>query len=254
MVKAHGLPAWSKLKVQHGKVGVAGGYNRQHLATDTRKCRINTTELRFLKVAAKEPWLIAGASGNKKLTPGLSARMTLVEDLKKALVRACDGRPTSATTVLRQGTDQANGTGQTHADAMDDLSCDDEPTGTDDIPGTRAQRANRSRYFRNHCKGNVLEIQMPEKAPDKHHNCTTTIPVRLYCEDRKTVWLCTTEAQWAMEYLRDQLEAKGDCAVANDDCGPGGPPPPPDDQLSIGEFFGKELLRNMINASVVTDN
>ena len=253
MVKTNG-PRWANISIEIGKVGVAGGYNKHHLATETRKCKINTDEFRFLKVAAKEPWLIAGASGSRQIPNGLSARTSLFDDLKNALVRACDGQPTSATTVLRQGTDQANGTGQANADEMDDLSCDDEPTGTDDIPGTRAQRAKRSRYFRNHCKGKVLEIQMPEKAPDKQHNCTTTIPVRLYCEDRKTVWLCTTEAQWAMEYLRDQLEAKGDCAVANDDCGPGGPPPPPDDQLSIGDFFGNELRRNIINESVVTDN
>ena len=240
MVKAHVLPAWSDLKVQHGKVGVAGGYNRQHLATDTRKCRINTTELRFLKVAAKEPWLIAGASGNKKLTPGLSARMTLVEDLKKALVRACDGRPTSATTVLRQGTDQANGTSQADADEMDELSCDDEPTDNEEsknIPGTRAERHRRNRYFRNHCKGRVLKIQMREKAPETHPTCTTTIPVRLYCENRRTVWLCTEEAQWAMEYLRDQLEAKIVRATAtNKNRRPGEPPPPLENHLAIGDM------------------
>ena len=239
MVKTHGLPAWGKIDIQHGKVGVAGGYNRQYLATDTRKCKINTHEYRFLKVAAKEPWLIAGASGNKQIAPGLSARTSLFDDLKNALVRACDGQPTSATTVLRQGTDQANGTSQADADEMDELSCDDEPTdndGSKNIPGTRAERESRNRYFRNHCKGKVLKIQMPEKAPEKHPTCTTTIPVRLYCENRRTVWLCTEEAQWAMEYLRDQLEAKGVRAVADDDCGPGGPPPPLDDQLAIGDM------------------
>ena len=242
MVKTNEISRWANISIEIGKVGVAGGYNKHHLATETRKCKINTVEGRFLKVAAKEPWLVAGASGNRQIPNGLSARTTLFDDLKNALVRACDGQPTSATTVLRQGTDQANGTDQATADAMDDLSCDDEPTpasGSKNIPGTRAERETRNRYFRNHCRGKVLEIQMPAKAPEKHPKCTTTIPVRLYCEDRKTVWLCTEDAEWAMEYLRDQLEANGDCAVANDNCGPGVPPPPPADQLTSGEFFGK---------------
>ena len=64
---------------------------------------------------------------------------------------------------------------------------------------------------------------MPERAPETGINEGDRI-VRLYCEDRKKLWLCTRDAHWALVYLRDQIITKGVRQVAPDDPGPGVPP------------------------------
>ena len=48
--------------------------------------------------------------------------------------------------------------------------------------------------------------------------------VRLYCEDRKSLWICTKDAEWAVRYLREQLACKGVRRVAPGDRGPGAQP------------------------------
>ena len=48
--------------------------------------------------------------------------------------------------------------------------------------------------------------------------------VRLFCESRQKLWLCTTDADWALKYLSEQLLYRGVRRVAPDDVGPGGLP------------------------------
>ena len=51
--------------------------------------------------------------------------------------------------------------------------------------------------------------------------------VRLYCENRVKLWLCSEDADWALKYLRDQLKTKGAHRVAPGDRGPGARPEEP---------------------------
>ena len=51
--------------------------------------------------------------------------------------------------------------------------------------------------------------------------------VQLFCEDRQKLWLCTKDADWALKYLRDQLQTKGVRRVAPGDRGPGALPEAP---------------------------
>ena len=61
--------------------------------------------------------------------------------------------------------------------------------------------------------------------------------VRLYCETRLKIWLCTKDADWALMYLRDQLATKGVHRVAPGDRGPGAGPeaPVPDGPPVVAE-------------------
>ena len=78
---------------------------------------------------------------------------------------------------------------------------------------------------------------MPERAPQTGVDGGIRM-VCLYCVHRRTIWLCTKDADWALKYLRDQLELKGVQRVAPGDRGPGaqpeeaGPAGPPD-QLAV---------------------
>ena len=110
---------------------------------------------------------------------------------------------------------------------MAELSGDDEPAHQWDttIAGTRGQGAHRARYFQNHCKGKIMEIEMPAKAPEMYPQCKEVRRVRVYCESCMTVWLSVDDAAWAIEYLRDQLQFKGVPSVDGGDTGPAGMKP-----------------------------
>ena len=172
----------------------------------------------FLKIGHKEPWLVAGAAGNRQVSEGMTRRTSLVEELKRKLSMACDGCLETAVTASR--------------DRMDELSDDDDllPDANatrDSIRATRDRGQKRNRYFANHCKGKVIQIKMPAIAPEKDPTCKAQRIVSLYCEDRKQLWLNVDDAEWAMKYLHHQLESKGVPAVADNDPGPGGSHPPP---------------------------
>ena len=67
---------------------------------------------------------------------------------------------------------------------------------------------------------------MPERAPESGVD-EGYRTVRLFCETRVKIWLCTKDAQWALNYLREQIETKGVKRVAPDDRGPGALPEAP---------------------------
>ena len=81
----------------------------------------------------------------------------------------------------------------------------------------------RQRYSMNKCKNTVIEVEMPERAPESGVDAGVR-RVKLLCSDRGSIWLCTEDAQWAVTYLRDQVEAKEVAHVAGDDRGPGAKP------------------------------
>ena len=83
----------------------------------------------------------------------------------------------------------------------------------------KAKDAKRARYFQNVCKGKIVEIEMPDRAPESGVNNGNRL-VRIFCEDRKTIWLCSEDANWAVAYLRDQLMHKGLAPYAGDDIVP----------------------------------
>ena len=85
------------LKVCDDRLLVTGGYNRVPEPSPYRSTMVDGLEkLYFLKMEAREPWLTKGAFGRRQLTPGLTGRTTLFNDLRKKLVQACDGEPTSS--------------------------------------------------------------------------------------------------------------------------------------------------------------
>ena len=195
---------------------VTGGYNRHPEATLHRSTIVDGSEkLMFLKMEAREPWLLAGAAGSKKISHGLTNRTTLCADLRMRLEQACNGMPTSADDIRCRG--GADAPSQSVAsDPMNEVA-DDEIL---DTAAVKKEAARRTRWFSNHCKNKVIEVAMPERAPQT--GCDEGLRmVRLYCEDRKTIWLCTKDADWALAYLRDQMDCKGVVHVSPDDPGPG---------------------------------
>ena len=211
------------LRVCEEYVLVTGGYSRHPepalFRTKMAPAQGGVEKLIFLKVQAREPWLIAGAAGSKHVSQGLSGRTTMVEELRAKLEEACNGDPTLSDNIRCGGGAAAS---SSTADPMAQVA-EDEVLTTEAVKKVAARR---TRWFTNNCKNKVLEVTMPERAPQTGID-EGTRKARLYCEDRKTVWLCTKDADWALKYLRDQLQCKGVHWVAPGDRGPGAGPPPP---------------------------
>ena len=224
-------PDFKPIQILKHQIMVRGGHGRQYILADHRSVMVSKTdEKTFLKIGCREKWLVAAATGREVIDGGLLGRTTLISTLKDALVAACNGtRPRGINVRVsgQAGVDKSVVTDDT-PDPMDQVpsggESDLEPVDTDDdtIPGTKGKGKDRNRYFHNHCKGKVLEIDMREKAPEACPRDKTKRTIRLFCENRMTIWLCIDDAEWAVKYLRDQLDAKGVTHVPDDDTGPGG--------------------------------
>ena len=191
------------LKVSDDMVLVAGGYNRHPEPCPYRTAMCDGETLLFLKVEAREPWLIKGACGDKHLSGGLTGRTTLVRELREKLEQACDGDPKCQSDIRCRG--EAAGSVVTDDDPMRKVA-EDEVVEMRRVSAKLSNR--RQRFFRNNCKNKIIEVSMSQRAPETGIEAGHRM-VRLYCENRKRIWLCTKDADWALVYLRDQLTTKG---------------------------------------------
>ena len=213
------------------QVLVTGGYNYTPTPCQNRTLNQGEEKLVFLRVEAREPWLLKGASGLKHISEGLTGRTTLVKELRKHLEKACDGEPTDNAEIRCHG--EAAGS----VDDDDPMAqvAEDEVV---DMQKVKTKHANRrSRCFKNNVKGKIIAVSMPQRARETGIDEGNRM-VRLLVENRVKLWLCSDDADWALKYLRDQLELKGVHRVAPDDRGPGaepeeaGPADPPE-QLAV---------------------
>ena len=218
-------------KVQDDQVLVSGGYNCTPTPCQNRTLKQGEQKIVFLRVEAREPWLLRGAAGRRYVSEGLTGRTTLVKELRKKLERACDGEPTDNPDIRCHG--EAAGS----VDDDDPMAqvAEDEVVDMQKVKTSHAYR--RSRYFKNNVKGKIIAVSMPQRARETGIDEGDRM-VRLLVENRVKLWLCRDDADWALKYLRDQLELKGVQRVAPDDRGPGaepeeaGPADPPD-QLAV---------------------
>ena len=200
--------------VEGGEVLEAFSFVREQEADD---------KLMFLRVEAREPWLMKGAWGTMRISHGLSRRPTLIDELRDKLEQACDGEPTVGPNIRCRG--EAPEASSSTDDPMAQVA-EDEVVVVQSRRSTGNSVKNRKRYYMNNLKNKVLEVSMPERARETGIDEGDRM-VRLYCEDRQKLWLCTKDADWALRYLRDQLSTKGVIRVAPGDRGPGARPVEP---------------------------
>ena len=202
------------------QVLVTGGYNYKPTPCQNRTLNQDEEKLVFLRVEAREPWLLLGASGLKYVSEGLTGRTTLVKELRKHLEKACDGEPTDNAEIRCHG--EAAGS----VDDDDPMAqvAEDEVVDMQKVKTSHAYR--RSRYFKNNVKGKIIAVSMPQRARETGIDEGDRM-VRLYCESMQKIWLSSKDADWALVYLRDQLTSKGVRRVAPGDRGPGVRPEEP---------------------------
>ena len=150
---------WHPVAIKYDTVMVGGGkLHKAFIPTEVRKAMVGTEQHTFLRISRREPWIIACASGSEKLSDALTGRTSFVDIVRQELAHACDGRRLKL--ALAQ-----TGSNQTSRSTTEDLSDDEDVLPLtrellDCIPGTRGKGRTRNRYYANHCKGKVINIEM----------------------------------------------------------------------------------------------
>ena len=106
---------------------------------------------------------------------------------------------------------------------MDELQLDEQIV----VPASstvrlHADRMGRARYYSNMAKHNIVTVNVPRDPPEIAPNCTQMRPIKLFIQDRKTLWLHVDDVAWAVEYLFAQVRFKGVPMVDDNDPGPSG--------------------------------
>ena len=187
---------------------VSGGYNRSREHTNVKALVFDGGQpLTFLRVHSKTPWLIKGATGRSRL--GFSSSMTLLQYFKfmRQLSR----------TILAHGINALRCRGEADASAHEsaDGEARDRVREVDvyDIPTTVAggKGALGARYWWHYSRhdgyNKIIEIVMPHRAPESGVDEGVRRVRLLFSYRRRTTWLCTGDAQWAVSYLREQVDA-----------------------------------------------
>ena len=114
-----------------------------------------------------------------------------MNELRAKLELACSGAATSGNGIRCCG------------EAAESVVTDDPvaQAAGDDVVLTHtvvsAHAHRRSRYVRNSSKNKIIEVSMPQRAPETGLDEGDRI-VRIYCDNRKTIWLCVDDADWAL--------------------------------------------------------
>ena len=218
-----GSTIFRPVKIDDQQLLVSGGYNRRSEPVPFRTKTVDNEKLVFLRMEAREPWLIKACTGSTRILPGLSGRTTLISELRDKLQRACDGEPTAGHDIRCHV--EASTASAGADDPMAEVA-EDEVVRTQRAVGNARGIHQRNRYYLSNCKDKVLVVSMPERARVTGIDGGERL-VRLYCESRQNIWLCSMDANWALQYLKDELERKGVTHVAPDDRGPGPMPEAP---------------------------
>ena len=176
---------------------VKGGFT-----TKDRPAIVRTVEeadgsrAQFLKVTKQQDWLFAAAFGDNWRQAD-DIQRNVVDEFRSQIRQYSDG-------VLALPTDNDI----EELDPMDSIGCD---TSSDGSPTkTKGQGLNRMRYYRNLAIGKVVHVNMrvSETSPEVHQ-------IRVYCADRKTIWIHKDDVEWVVKMLARQLSHSNQSVVAS---------------------------------------
>ena len=77
---------------------------------------------------------------------------------------------------------------------------------------TRGRGQKRVRYCEKHASNTVVTLDVPDRCPEQHPNCTVLRKIRLYITDRRSLWLDLADVEWAVRYLYVQNLLHGGAA------------------------------------------
>ena len=191
------LSGFKPVAFEHGKIHMRGGALAKPAPIDSRV--ITLTENRkvaFVKMATREQWLVAAATGERKLTR-LFERTTLLNDLRLKILQYCSGAMDSSSD---------DNTQESEYDPMSELVVE---AADPSCPPVAVRGMKRMHYKRNAALKTCVCFDMPLRCPEEDPGCTETKKIMLYIEDRKQIWLALDDVSWAIQYLYVQAHLKG---------------------------------------------
>ena len=197
-----------------GKVHLQGGLCRKALPADTHCVQVGPTKKTFVKMTKGETWLLAAVTGMKAQNTSIQ-RTTLIETLRGYVEKACSGE-LKARDVDAPAAEE---------DPMNEVDDDQPNQPVKKRAKAASASAARVRYApkSNHAKQKVLEVEVPENCPEVDPRGLETRTVSLFIIDRKQVWLCADDIDWAVRYLYAQNFLRGVPLLDPTDQGPGSP-------------------------------
>ncbi len=134
--------------------------------------------------------------------------------LRELVVRFCDGTDRPGTVPQEGDTDTDE------VDPMNESVLAEQPAGPNTIGVVvAADTMIRARCNSNAAKHSIVTVYVPRDPPEVDPNCTQMRPVKLFINDRKTLWLHVEDVAWAADYLFAQTRST--CVPAADDNDPG---------------------------------
>ena len=200
------MAPFKPVKFEFGCVMMTGGASKRPVSIPTLRASCGTV---FAKLTSADTWLTQAVFGLNKATSAFS-RASLLTMLREVTAKAADGEI---------GMGDAN-----DEDPMADLDIEGQQ------PSTRGRGAKRARYRCNHAKRRIVKVDVAADPPELGDSSGKQRTIKLYITDRRTVWLCLHDVEWALRYLHVQNVLKGVPLVAPDSQGPA-----PCDALGVSE-------------------
>jgi hypothetical protein len=206
------MTGYKEVQFTFDQVHMKGGYITQPLPVIAKRIQVSGFPKYFVKMTAKDAWLIKATCGYKKHHETSFQRTTLLEDLRDKLLRACNGE-------CKPDMPNAD-VDDVERDFMEEIFVGNVDKSPQDKSPQKGGGAKRARYSKNDMKHRVFVTQMPEKCPEEVPDCQQMRQISMLIEDRKTIWLCTEDIGWAVSYLWVQNMLKGVPLVPADSQGP----------------------------------
>ena len=165
-------------------------------------------------MATSENWLVMATCGHNSKNRTSFDRTTLLGDLRDRICRLADGKESIAGSEVIDDTKEY--------DPMSEIDSGSVvSTGNAELAICKANGGIRARYYRNRAKNCIVTVNMPSRCPEIDPNCKQMRPVKLFIENRLTVWLSLDDVPWAIKYFFQQNQLKGVPVVDDGDAGPG---------------------------------
>ena len=195
-----------KVEVTYDQLHVKGGLLAKSSPIIAKRIQVGANAKWFAKIATTEKWLLMATTGFGVLNSSFR-RTSLPDTLREKVEQACNG-----------GIETKASLDESDYDPMVELDFDDSHS----PKKTSGQGLKRQRYYHNHAKNRIAVINMPVYCPEQVADCKEMREITLFIQDRRQIWLCIDDVEWAIRYLYVQNQLKGVSLVSPDSQGPSG--------------------------------
>ena len=204
------MMGYKPLKFVFGQIHISGGHGTKPSPVISKAVKeTDGSTTNYVKMAHTEVWLALAATGVSKWRAGSFGRTSLLDQLGETVQKYADGDV--GDTLPVQDSEEY--------DPMTEVDQEQQPANISPTK-TKSQGKKRKYYYTNHARNTTISVAMPARCPEEDPGCTQVRPIRLYIENRKTIWLHIDDVEWAVRYLFVQNHLQGVPLVSDESPGP----------------------------------